>query len=170
MNSSALQQLYDEHDTILAVVDHMRALLQLSDLHSSADELGWILSFLREYGDGYHHGKEEDLLFPRLSRANPMFESLIESLTDHHALFREMLQRAEHALQAEDWPLLRDTMLAYASNLSDHISAENDELFVAAEEMLGDEEKETISFLFVDRDCERGEKRKLDLENHVASF
>jgi hemerythrin-like domain-containing protein len=170
MTSNALQQLYDEHDSILAVVDHMRTLLNSPDLQSHADELRWILSFLREYGDGYHHGKEEDLLFPQLSQASPMFASLVDSLADHHALFREMLQRAERALAAEEWPLLGETLNTYASDLCDHISAENDELFVAAEEMLGDDEKERISFLFADRDRERGEARKLDLENHVASF
>ena len=42
-------------------------------------------------------------------------------------------------------------------DLRDHIAAENEELFVLAENLLDDSEKEKMFFLFKDIDMEAGE-------------
>ncbi|HVK37457.1 MAG TPA: hemerythrin domain-containing protein [Candidatus Kapabacteria bacterium] len=169
MISPTLQQLYDEHETIMAMIDRMRALLDASDRADRGDELREIIAFFREYADGYHHAKEEQVLFPRLRELAPMLESIVGDLTEHHEMFRETLALAESALDAGEWLDLESILDRYASALCDHISAENDELFVVADEMLADADKERIGFLFVDCDEERGVGRKRVLEAYASA-
>lgn len=167
--SPAMQQLYEEHGTILEMVHRMQGLLESADLSNRAAEAHRFISFFREYGDGYHHAKEEEVLFPKLMRAVPSAASLIESLEEHHAMFREELSRAEKALVNEDWLLATETLKAYGSMLRDHIGAEDDELFVLADEVFDDVQKEEMMYLFADRDRERGDNRKHELEADATS-
>jgi len=162
-----MQQLYNEHETILLAVDRLRNFIGSRDLANQAGELRALLLFFREYADGYHHQKEEAILFPILVEANPGIEALIGSLEDHHALFRESLATAEAAMNGMDWNTAYVTFDKYASDLVDHISAENDELFVAAEDMLSDGEKERIHYQFIDADRELGVEQKQLLEGVV---
>ena len=181
MISPALQQLYDEHDIILMAADRLRNMLdsptpfeeepapfeEEPDLSIRSEELRALLTFFREYADGYHHQKEEDILFPALAEANPAMEMLTGSLTEHHVLFREALTNAQAMMETNDWETARITLRAYIADLADHISAENDELFVAAEDMLAESDKERIHFQFLDGDRELGLERKRLFEEEV---
>ncbi len=167
MISPALQQLYDEHETILMAVDRLRNTIDSHDLAGRAKELRALLLFFREYADDYHHQKEEAILFPALVEANPGIEALIGSLEDHHALFRESLATAEAAMNGMDWEIASATFDKYASDLIDHISAENNELFVAAEDLLSEAEMERMHFQFIDTDRELGIEQKQLLEGLV---
>ncbi len=167
MISPALQQLYDEHEVILVAIERLRSVLVAQDLASHAEELQSLLAFFREYADGYHHKKEEEILFLALADANPAIENLTESLAEHHTLFREALAIVDVAMDTNDWETVRATLDKYASDLIDHISAENDELFVAAEDMLSESEKDRIRYQFLDADRELGEDRKKLLEEEM---
>ncbi len=162
-----MQQLYDEHEIILMAIDRLRNLIEPRDLASRAEELRALLLFFRGYADGYHHQKEEAILFPILIEANPGIEGLIGSLEDHHAQFRESLATAEAAMNVMDWDTASATFDKYAFDLLDHISAENDELFVAADDLLSDGEKERIYYQFIDADRELGIEQKQLLEGVV---
>ncbi|MDP4199812.1 MAG: hemerythrin domain-containing protein [Bacteroidota bacterium] len=163
-----MQQLYDEHETILVAIDRLKNELRADDPASQAEQLRTLLLFFREYADGYHHQKEDDILFPALADANPAIEMLTGSLEDHHALFRESLAAAEAAINANDWKTTCATFEKYASDLIDHISAENDELFVAAEDVLSDSDRERIHFQFLDTDRELGIERKKQWEEEMS--
>jgi len=54
--------------------------------------------------------------------------------------------------------------------LLDHIAAENEELFVLAENLMDEHQLETIYFKFVDVDMELGESRKKDFEKLINSM
>jgi hemerythrin-like domain-containing protein len=168
MISPALQQLYDEHETIMLAIDRLRSVLELQDLASQSEELRTLIAFFREYADGYHHQKEEEVLFPALLQINPAIEMLTESLAEHHGLFREAVSTAVAAIENEDWETTRATLDKYASDLVDHISAENDELFVAADDMLSESEKERIHYQFLDCDRALGVDRKHLFEEEVT--
>ena len=169
MISPALQQLYDEHEVIQRAIDRLQILLASPDLASQADELRALLLFFRQYADGYHHRKEEDLLFLALAAANPAIESLTGSLAEHHELFRESLASAEAAMDADDWETARTTFDQYASGLIDHMSAENDELFVAADDMMSESELDRLYYQFQDADRELGVERKQLLEMEMSN-
>jgi hypothetical protein len=51
--------------------------------------------------------------------------------------------------------------------LTDHISAEDDELFITAEELLDDDEKESLYFSFLDKDRELDENKKIEYEERI---
>jgi hemerythrin-like domain-containing protein len=169
MITSAFQQLYAEHETIERMLDRMRTLIAADDRSAREDELREIVSFFREYADGYHHAKEDDILFPRMRELSPALGSIIEELADHHVMFREMLRRADVALGVGDWREIERTLGGYADALRDHISIENDELFVAGE-MIDEGEKDRIAFEFVDSDEARGAARKRALEEHALQL
>src|ERR1035437_8321119 len=73
-----------------------------------ADARKW-LAFFREYSDGFHHHKEEKILFPAIS-SHPEFmqQGLIGELEEHHALFRQYAGECGQALENREWALSHD--------------------------------------------------------------
>ncbi len=168
MNSRALKMLMDEHEIILKAVQHARTLLKIGAGSGNKDSLAWHIAFFKEYGDRFHHGKEEAVLFPELAERNEMLGmTIVESLKEHHDNFRVTLADISLCLEEGNWELVKKDFERYLSDLEDHISAENDELFVSAEALWSNEESETMYFRFQDMDRELGEERKRDFENRV---
>jgi len=170
MYSDAMQLLFDEHEIILEAIDQCRELLGKEDWFERQQSLEWFLNFFRQYGDEYHHQKEEDILFTLLARENSLLgESLVESLKEHHVMFREELSEAREALSESDWKRAEKIVRQYLRYLTDHISAENDELFITADEILDDATKESVYFSFLDKDRELGEAHKREFEEKVRN-
>ncbi len=130
--------------------------------------VGQLITFFREYSDGYHHRKEEDVLFPAIYN-HPEFilHEVIDEFQDHHESFRGYVTEIEGALAAHNYKYAYKELFNYLQDLLDHIGAENDELFVVAENLLSEEELETIYFKFKDIDLELGEDRKRELEESI---
>ena len=170
MNSQAIQMLYDEHEIILKAIANVNTIFESEDLSTQADSLLWFIEFFRVYGDLYHHHKEEDLLFSLIEQKDSMLaEGIISSLTEHHEIFREDLQSAQNAISKSDWTSVRRIFNQYLSNLQNHISAENDEFFITVEQILSDEEKESLYFSFLDKDRELDENRKREYEKSILT-
>ncbi len=127
-----------------------------------------LIAFFREYADGYHHRKEEDVLFPAI-KDHPDFvlQEMVDEFEQHHEDFREYASDAERAIADGDHAGSYKHLKNYVSDLLDHIAAENDELFVLAENLLDENDLETIFFKFKDIDRELGEDRKVELEGPV---
>lgn len=162
-----MMMLYDEHEVILQRIQAFQQLLEAEKLATEKEGLSWYVNFFRNYGDKYHHQKEEDILFSLLKERYPGLASITEALEEHHEMFRDSLKEAEAAMNEEDWDSARSILRQYLSELTDHISAENDELFVAVDEMLSDAEKERLYFSFLDKDMELGEAQKKEHEKQV---
>jgi hemerythrin-like domain-containing protein len=64
----ATQILRQEHEVILSVLDatEKTAAVLEADNDVPAHVLNETVEFLRRFADAQHHGKEEDLLFPKL--------------------------------------------------------------------------------------------------------
>ena len=170
MYSKATQTLFDEHQIILQAIEQANALLQSEDLSSNKDKLLWYVKFFKEYGDEFHHQKEEEILFTFIEENNEMLGGgLISSLTDHHNEFREALRDAQEALQNEQWSSAKKIMISYFNDMRDHIGAENDELFISSDSLLSDQDKENIYYRYQDKDRELGEDRKSDYENKIIN-
>ena len=168
MRSPGIQMLIHEHDVILKAIEQVSHIFESQDLSSNAESLRWFLKFFREYGDLYHHRKEEDILFSLIEKKDQMLAmGIIKALTEHHEMFREDLRRAQDALSNNDWSLVRNILNSYFSNLRDHISAENDEFFISVDQLLDDSEKESLYFSFLDKDRELDENRKKEFEKRI---
>ncbi len=170
MQSSATKILYHEHEIILCARDQTLALLDETDISQIEEQLLWYINFYREYGDHYHHHKEEETLFATLADKNPMLaEGIIASLTDHHDEFRELLTEIESAIQEKNWDSVKADFTLYLANLRDHISAEDDEFFITVDMELSEKELDDIYYTFQDKDQELGISRKKELEQTILS-
>ena len=163
-----MMTLYDEHQVILKEIQGLRQIIEKENLSGEREELEKYIVFFRNYGDKYHHQKEEDILFSLLKDRYPGLLNITEALEEHHEMFRDYLKDVETAINNEDWSQVKSIFRQYLSDLEDHISAEDDELFVSVDEQLSDAEKERLYFSFLDKDMELGldEKRAHESSAH----
>lgn len=158
--------MYDEHDIILQSYEIIQNIDNTweKDPEKYKSVVTQLLTFFREYADGYHHNKEETVLFPTIYE-HPDFtlHGIIDEFNQHHEDFREYSAEITDSLATGDYPRSYKVLRKYISELRDHISAEGDELFVLAENLLAPDELETIYFKFQDIDRDLGEARKQEL-------
>jgi len=167
MKNNPIQTMIDEHE-IISKTEEIISGLNRSWEHNSEKYIiasNILIEFFRDYADGVHHRKEEEILFPAICN-HPDFKltDIIEELEMHHEDFREYTIDIEKALSEKDFEISYKELKKYSQELLDHIAVENDELFVLAETLLGDEDLETIYFKFKDIDMELGYDRKNILE------
>lgn len=166
-SNNPVNLLMQEHEVILKIENCLTKLDNLWETDSAKykKNIELILRFLKEYSDSFHHHKEEDVLFPALEE-HPDFllDGILSELLEHHENFREYAVTIDEALQEDNFKLTQSTLKKYLNDLLDHISVENDELFIMAENLFSENQLETIFFKFKDIDLELGEKFKIELE------
>jgi len=151
--------LREEHGAImrmLAVLQQFFA--KLVDLREGeAKDLEALVEFFEIYVDRYHHGKEEQHLFPALSRARtPNIDSLIRSLLDDHCQARRHMEQikshapAVHSLTGVDRNELGEGAQRYVELVRKHIRKENSELLPLIEERLSEIERLQMADRFHD--------------------
>lgn len=173
MEHNPIQTMLDEHEVISSTEELVHDLDQFweKDADKYKELVLELVSFYREYADGYHHRKEEEVLFPEIKN-HPDFvlQEIIDEFEQHHEDFRDCTTEIEEALTAKDYPESYKVLANYLQDLLDHIGAENDELFVLAESLMSEDELETIYFKFKDIDMELGEENKAELEQRITNF
>ncbi len=164
--------LYDEHEVILSAVEIAKDSENL--LNKNPEK--WkefcikLIYFFRHYADKYHHHKEEELLFQKISEENEvMGMNIIAEMLENHEDFREYISDIEDSLEV-DVKIAFSKLIDYCENLSDHIAAENEELFISAETLLSQHDLETMMFQFQDIDRDLGEERKKELEGSLEEL
>jgi hemerythrin-like domain-containing protein len=168
-----IQTMLEEHEiicnteSIIESLDHYWATYP----EEYAEIITTLIAFFREYADGYHHHKEEDVLFPAIKN-HPDFvlQEIITEFEQHHDDFRDYTKEIEEAITEGNYEKSYQELNNYLQDLLDHIAAENDELFVLAETLLEEEDLETIFFKFKDIDMELGIDRKTELEENITSL
>ena len=162
--NAATKILRKEHDAILRMLDVTEEVArQLDACRPVAPErLFELLEFFRLFADRCHHGKEEDLLFPLLERkglpraGGPVGVMLYEH-EEGRALIREMFEAAEafRGGAAEARGRWAAAARQYILLLRDHISKENNVLFVIAENLLTPAEQGDLAAAFEKVDEEK---------------
>jgi len=167
MEHDPVKMLYEEHEVIVNAVEQALELENTweADPDSYQARTLELVDFFKEYADGYHHRKEEDILFPAI-KDHPDFvlQEVIDEFIQHHEDFREYARQVREAIGEGDLAGSFKLLKAYGNDLLDHIAAENDELFVMAESLFSEDELQTLFFRFKDADMELGEGRKAELE------
>ena len=173
MENNPITAMYNEHEIIKQAEEVIKNLNQVweTDSEKYVDTATKLVDFFKEYADGYHHRKEEDVLFPAI-KDHPDFvlQEIIEEFEEHHEGFREYAAEIREAIADEDYTLSYKTLTRYIDELLDHIAAENEELFVLAENLMDETQLETIYFKFMDIDMELGEARKKEYENKIKQL
>ena len=130
-----------------------------------------LIGFFRNYADKFHHFKEEDILFPEMSKKSElMADGIVKEMFDNHEDFREMIREIAKANDAKRYNEAQKFLEAYCNALLDHIAVENDELFVTAESLFTPAELKMIVSRFSDCDRELGDDVKKQLEEAAADI
>ncbi len=151
--SKLLKVLVAEHDRILAV---MVAFTDFAAMHAQEDPearptLARFVQFLREYVDGWHHAKEEDLLFEVMVRGGfPRDTGPIGCMLREHDLGRGhvralgALAKGEDPFNPTELALLAELVVGHARVLVPHIGKENQVLYPMAARLLSPEAVEAL--------------------------
>lgn len=142
--------LREEHGTIMKMLvvlqNYFTKPVDLKE--GEAKDLEALIEFFEIYVDLYHHGKEEQHLFPALLRAQvPDIDSLINSLIDDHRQARMNMEQiksrtvAIHSYTGADHDEICKAVQRYVELVRKHIRKENSELLPLIEESLSEPEK-----------------------------
>ena len=157
----AIETLMNEHRTIERAIDALVSFVDEVRRKTTDDkaELGRFVTFIREFADACHHGKEEDILFAAMVEAGfPSRGGPIAVMVMEHGQGRVLVGiLAELAGQATPWSGDDRQRLARAANgyaelLRAHIHKEDAVLYPMAEQRLS-----PAQLARVGADCERYE-------------
>jgi hemerythrin-like domain-containing protein len=173
MEHDPIQTMLDEHEVICkteSIIENLNHYWETSE-EKYAKIVSTLITFFREYADSYHHRKEEDVLFPAI-KSHPDFvlQEIIDEFEQHHEDFRDYIKEIEEAITEGNYEKSYLKLNNYLQDLLDHIAAENDELFVLANNLLSEEDLEIIFFKFKDIDMELGHDRKTELEEKITTL
>ncbi len=168
--NEVVKVLTREHENIKRAIDNTHALF--ADIEAGnvdISEMNERITFFRTYADGYHHHKEEEVLFPEMIKRNEMLEyGVIHEMLQNHEDFREMLADLEEAVNASDIQGAKKKFEAYSEALLEHIAVEDEEVFQIAETIMSEDELLTILYRFEDCDRELGVDEKKDWESKIV--
>lgn len=146
---SATQNLENDHIYILRLIDVMESVTYLES--PDINDLETIVYLIKNYADGFHHEKEENLLFPLMEQKgfSPSQGPVAVMLNEHTQgrnyvkgmiegidLYKSGDQKAVATIYAN--------MRGYISLLRNHISKENNVLFRMADNVLTESEQQEL--------------------------
>ena len=166
----AIETLMNEHRLIERALD---ALVSFADevrrkTTDDKEELGRFVTFIREFADACHHGKEEAILFAAMVEAGfprnggPIAVMLFEH-DQGRALVRKLaaLAQQESPWSADDRQRVAEAAYGFSQLLHSHIHKEDAILYPMAEQRLPPDVLERVS-----ADCERYEQEKTGSGEH----
>jgi hemerythrin-like domain-containing protein len=163
--ASVIDGLKREHRAIECV---LRALGLINDRLGRGEAvdpalLDRCIDFIRRFADGVHHQKEENILFPAMSRSGmPTEMGPIACMLGEHQQGREFVRamaaavegiRAGRAGAAAEF---RTAAAGYAELLRQHIQKEDNILFMIAERVVGDDLLDALAPDFLRAEVEQG--------------
>ena len=151
--SKPLEDLEHDHrliERVLVVLERAQQRFECGE-DVSPDLLALALSFVRGFADGCHHAKEEQGLFPVLSRKGPMIEhGPVKVLSADHEAGRKLMADLERAIaamregKAEGRTEASTAIAVYTNMLRAHIDKEEQVLFRIAETLITEEEAKSL--------------------------
>jgi hemerythrin-like domain-containing protein len=160
----AIETLMNEHRGIERVLDALVGFAEEARRKGTTEkeELSRFVSFVREFADAYHHGKEEQILF-RAMTANgfPANGGPIAVMLHEHDLGRALVAALrEKADQAGPWTTddlqgIVDSAQGFSDLLHAHIHKEDAILYPMAEQRLPPEVMEEVAAACAEHDAAR---------------
>ncbi len=146
---TATQSLENDHVQILRLIDAMEQAIE--NIEPDIKNLQIMVDLIKNYADGYHHAKEENLFFPLMSKYGYSPEhGPVAVMLHEHGLGRNFvkgmtdnLKNYQHGNKAT-WNLIYKNMRAYIELLRGHIAKENTILFKMANNAFSVEDHNTL--------------------------
>jgi hemerythrin-like domain-containing protein len=147
--NTATKDLENDHIYILRLTDVMEKITKTKAPDST--DLETVVYLIRNYADGFHHGKEEKILFPALEvkgfspHQGPVAVMLSEHIQGRNFV-KEMAEYITFYKKGELTALEQvfTNMTGYVDLLRSHISKENNILFRMADRVLSEDDHETL--------------------------
>jgi hemerythrin-like domain-containing protein len=160
MNTSTAN-LENDHVYILRLIDVMEVVSGLSS--PDITDLKAIVNLIRNYADGSHHAKEENLLFPLLAeRGFSLQNGPVAVMLHEHTLGRDyvkgMVQGIEKYQLGDKGAIsaISENMKGYISLLRNHIAKENNILFRMADKVLNEADHNDLLMKFKEVETIKG--------------
>ena len=144
----ATKNLENDHVSILKLIDVMETMTNMIPVIEDLEE---VVDLIRNFADGFHHAKEESLLFPLMAeRGFSMTQGPIAVMLSDHVQGRNFVKG-----MAENMGLLKsgdssatkaiyENMLGYGELLTNHIAKENNILFRMADNALSTADHQSL--------------------------
>lgn len=138
--SQQLQVLYDEHQSIVAVLEAFSYLLRESDRGRSIDRMVFrqILYYLDVVPERYHHPKEDQFLFEPLRRRTDVADDLVARLERQHVKGQQSMKQLQQLMVRwegggePERAAFVDAAKVFIGRYGEHIRLEEEELMPLA--------------------------------------
>jgi len=143
--------LSEEHQNILKVIDVVLNECTQLEAGKAPDNnfFNEVLNFIKKYADGFHHAKEEDILFKAmLNNLDCMHCNPIPVMLHEHDAGRVYVKGMEAALAQNNKRDLIANARGYCYLLKNHIYKEDNVLYPMAEDALDDTQKMEVEKLY----------------------
>lgn len=147
--NTATHNLEMDHTHILRLIDVMETIVTTKQFE--IDDIKQIVSLIKNYADGLHHAKEENLLFPLLTqRGFSDQQGPVAVMLYEHTIGRNYVSGISKGI--EDYEhgdenaanTIFTNMTGYISLLRNHIAKENNILFPMADRALTEKDQENL--------------------------
>lgn len=149
----ATQNLEDDHIYILRLIDVME--MMTTQTAPEIAQLEEAVDLIRNYADGLHHAKEENLLFPLLAqRGFSPTQGPVSVMLHEHTVGREYVKGISDNIQLlkqgdlSALNMIYANIHGYSELLQNHIYKENNMLFRMADSALTDSDQQAMFQLF----------------------
>lgn len=139
--NSATKNLENDHIHILRLIDVMENSTRIPE--PNINHLETMIDLIKNFADGFHHAKEENLLFPLLSeRGFSLKQGPVAVMLNEHTQGRDFVKGMVENLglykagTKDALSMVYDNMNGYCNLLRNHISKENNILFRMADNVL----------------------------------
>ena len=147
--NSATRNLENDHVYVMKLTDVMKEITRSGK--PDINHIESVIDIIRNFADGLHHAKEENLLFPALekkgfsAKQGPVGVMLLEHVEGRNFVkgMAENLELFKKGSKAAV-ELLYQNMLGYAELLDSHILKENNILFRMADNVLSEAEQKNL--------------------------
>jgi len=146
---TATQNLENDHVYILRLIDVMERMVLNNT--TNVVHLEMVVNLIRHYADGFHHAKEEHLLFPLLvekgfsNEAGPVSVMLHDHVEGRNFVKEMAAEIARYKKGDESvLPEIYRNMQGYIDLLRTHIAKETNVLFRMADHMISAEDQEEL--------------------------
>lgn len=152
MHERPTDELRREHELILLVVGEMEREAGAIEAGAPVNRVrvAQMMDFARNFTDGCHHRKEEEMLFPALADRSGAATEPVRTLLSDHRAGRDAVSEVDRALpdvdvDERDRTVVADNLELYALLLRRHIAKEDMILFPLADLVFSGLEQELVA-------------------------
>ncbi len=153
------KNLSKEHEYILKAIKLLvKKCGNLEGEDIDNDFFNGICDFIKNYADGFHHAKEEDILFPELRKDDvKMHCDPTEQMLYEHDLGRKFVKGILDGVKEGDKGKIIENSRNYAELLEEHIYKEDNILYPMADEALSAAKQKKLLDKFMEAEKKFGE-------------